>query len=75
MLYAEERTNYPLLLSVDDLGEGFRLVVQASLPIDPQRICELMCQAITGLVEALVEALRGYLESPIRGLEIVLPGC
>ena len=27
-LYGEERTNYPLTLSVDDLGEGFALTAQ-----------------------------------------------
>ncbi|MCI0998351.1 condensation domain-containing protein, partial [Pseudomonas corrugata] len=28
VLSGEERTNYPLMLSVDDLGEGFSLTVQ-----------------------------------------------
>ncbi|WVV46933.1 hypothetical protein THH46_17220 [Pseudomonas sp. NA13] len=28
MLSSEERTNYPLTLNVDDLGEGFSLTVQ-----------------------------------------------
>ncbi|MBI6824568.1 hypothetical protein YA0026_24355, partial [Pseudomonas syringae] len=34
-----ERTNYPLTLAVDDLGEGFALTVQATAGIDPQRVC------------------------------------
>ena len=39
---AEERTNYPFLISVDDLGEGFGLDVQVDGSLDPDRICELM---------------------------------
>ena len=34
----EERTNYPLTMSVDDLGEGFALTAQTDRRIDPQRI-------------------------------------
>ncbi|WP_408672869.1 condensation domain-containing protein, partial [Xenorhabdus szentirmaii] len=37
LLVTEERTNYPLTLSVDDLGEGFNLVAQAISGIDPTR--------------------------------------
>jgi amino acid adenylation domain-containing protein len=56
LLRAEERTNYPLMLSVDDLGEGFGLTAQAVASIDPQRICAYMCTALEGLVEALERA-------------------
>jgi amino acid adenylation domain-containing protein len=57
MIYGEERSNYPLALSVDDLGEGFWLtgqVMHASL--DPVRICGLVHRALEGLVEALETA-------------------
>ena len=37
-----ERTNYPLTLSVDDIGTSFRLVAQVQSPIDPQRVCYYM---------------------------------
>ncbi len=40
-LSAEERTNYPLTLSVDDLGEGFGLSLLASTQVDPQRVLRL----------------------------------
>ena len=50
---AEERTNYPLTLSVDDLGEGFLLTAQTQSPLDPERICAYMNVALEGLVEAL----------------------
>lgn len=52
-LYREDRTNYPLSLSVDDFGEGFGLKAQASAPVDPQRICDLMQTALQKLVGAL----------------------
>ncbi len=52
-LYGEERTNYPLVLSVDDLGEAIGLTAQVSAEIDPQRICELIQNALAELVRAL----------------------
>ena len=51
-----ERTNYPLTLSVDDLGDGFRLVAQVQSPIDPSGICQYMSTALDQLVTALEEA-------------------
>ena len=49
----EERTNYPLLLSVDDLGDDLRLVVQVLDTVDPVRVCEFMRTALLALVDAL----------------------
>ncbi|WP_198688448.1 non-ribosomal peptide synthetase, partial [Xenorhabdus lircayensis] len=53
LLATEERTNYPLTLSVDDLGEGFNLVAQAISGIDPTRVANYLVTAISGLIEAL----------------------
>jgi amino acid adenylation domain-containing protein len=53
LLGNEERTNYPLTLSVDDMGEGFRLIAQVSAGIAPQSICDYMHTALEGLVQAL----------------------
>ena len=36
VLARQERTNYPITLSVDDLGEGFALTAQTDRRIDPQ---------------------------------------
>jgi len=52
-LWGEERTNYPLVLSIDDLGDDFALTSQVSAPVAPERICELMVSAIAGLCHAL----------------------
>ncbi|WP_146052411.1 non-ribosomal peptide synthetase, partial [Pectobacterium atrosepticum] len=53
LLATEERTNYPITLSVDDLGEGFSLVAQTVSEIDPARIVNYMMTALRALVEAL----------------------
>ncbi|NVZ79960.1 AMP-binding protein, partial [Pseudomonas gingeri] len=55
-LASEERTNYPLALNVDDLGEGFRLTAMTAAQIGAQRICELMQHALQSLAEALEQA-------------------
>ena len=52
--YGEERTNYPLTMSVDDLGDRFRLKAQVlSASLDPARVCAFMHRALEGLVDAL----------------------
>ncbi|WP_166220679.1 non-ribosomal peptide synthetase [Pseudomonas atagonensis] len=56
MLGGEERSNYPLTLSVDDLGEGFALDVLAVAEIGAQRICSYMHTALEHLVSALEQA-------------------
>ncbi|MDR8368276.1 condensation domain-containing protein, partial [Pseudomonas sp. JL3] len=48
-----EGTNYPLTLSVDDLGEGFSLSVLALSEIGAQRIGDYMLTALESLVQAL----------------------
>ncbi|MEX0447230.1 amino acid adenylation domain-containing protein, partial [Xenorhabdus sp. SGI246] len=64
---AQERTNYPLTLSVEDLGDALGLTAQVVQPLDPKRICSYMQQALESLVEALEQAP----ETPIRALEIL----
>ncbi|UOA09648.1 amino acid adenylation domain-containing protein [Methylobacter sp. S3L5C] len=53
VISSEERTNYPLTLSVDDLGQGFGLTVQSIGGINPTRIAVYLRTAIEGLVTAL----------------------
>src|SRR5690606_21417948 len=62
-----ERTNYPLTLSVDDFGEGFRFVAQVQSPINPQRICDYMHTAL----EQIVTALKHSPAAPIRSLGVM----
>ncbi|MBK9394963.1 MAG: amino acid adenylation domain-containing protein [Uliginosibacterium sp.] len=66
-LGGEERTNYPLTLSVNDLGEGFVLTAQVQAPLDPQRLCGYMHTAL----EQLIAALENAPVTPVRGLDVV----
>uniref|UniRef100_UPI00068B5399 non-ribosomal peptide synthetase n=1 Tax=Andreprevotia chitinilytica TaxID=396808 RepID=UPI00068B5399 len=68
VLVAEERTNYPMTLSVDDLGQDFVLTAQGIQGIDAARIAGYMHTAIAGLVEALTEQP----DQPIRA-QAILP--
>ncbi|MGE7815668.1 amino acid adenylation domain-containing protein [Pseudomonas sivasensis] len=67
LLGGEERSNYPLTLSVDDLGEGFGLTVLALPRIGAQRLCEYMANA----VEHLVESLENTAHTPLNQLPIL----
>lgn len=50
---SQERTNYPITMSVDDLGEGLELKAQTDPRIEARRIVEYLLTAVTSLVEAL----------------------
>lgn len=52
-MHAEERSNYPLTLCIDDFGDAFSLTAQTAPGIDPQRICAYVQQALVHLVQAL----------------------
>src|ERR1700722_3583842 len=55
-LHAQERTNYPITLSVEDFGQELGLTAQVLSPLSPERICEFMHSALSALVQALEEA-------------------
>ena len=52
VVWSEERSEYPLVLSVDDLGASFQLTVQASDPVSADRVCALVRQALAELLQA-----------------------
>ncbi len=51
-IFAEERTSYPLILSVDDFGEGFALEAQVDESISAERVLAYMQTAVGELVKA-----------------------
>ncbi|MBC8943728.1 Amino acid adenylation [Xenorhabdus indica] len=63
----QERTNYPIVLSVEDFSEALGLTVQVVQPFDPERVCGYMQQALESLVDALEQAP----ETPVRALNIL----
>ena len=67
VLEGQERTNYPLSLNVDDLGEGFRLVAMTSADIGAARICGQMNQVL----EAMLTALEQQAELPLQRLPVL----
>ncbi|MFN9086678.1 MAG: AMP-binding protein, partial [Gemmatimonadaceae bacterium] len=68
-VHSEERTSYPLSLSVDDLDDDFRLTAQAVPPIVPDAVCALMHTAL----ERLVEALESAPVAPLGRLDVLPP--
>ena len=68
-LGGEERTNYPLNLSVEDFGEALGLTAQVVQPLPPEQVLGYMRQALESLAEALEQAPK----SPVRALEVLPP--
>ncbi len=66
-IHGEERTNYPVALSVDDWGEGFGLTAQVPASVGPERVCAMMHRAL----ESMVEALEAAPERPMDQLEVL----
>ena len=45
VLYMRERSNYPLSVSVDQVGTGFAITVAAVAPADPRLVCSMLATA------------------------------
>jgi len=63
-----ERTNYPIMVSVDDAGDAFTLTAQTDQRVDPERML--------GYLETALQSLTGALEhaQPIPALSVsILP--
>nr|UXB94986.1 non ribosomal peptide synthetase [Pseudomonas syringae] len=69
MLDSEERTNYPLCLSVNDYGDDLGLLIHSVESVNPHRLCAMTQCAL----EQLTEALAHTPHIPLSQLD-VLPG-
>jgi amino acid adenylation domain-containing protein len=67
ILSADERTNYPLTLSVDDFGKELSIRARVDAAVDPVRICDFMHVAL----EQLTSALEVAPDTPLRALAIL----
>ncbi|KDR39381.1 hypothetical protein BG61_33235 [Caballeronia glathei] len=67
VLHGDERTNYPLLLSVNDFSDDFELVVQADTRVDASRVASYMDCTLDALALALAKSPT----LPVRGLEML----
>lgn len=66
-LQNNERTNYPITLSVEDFGERLGLTALVVKTLSAERICAYMQQALESLVDALMVAPT----TPVSALEIL----
>ncbi|MEU9048781.1 AMP-binding protein, partial [Kitasatospora sp. NPDC048343] len=69
VVFAEERTNYPLAVFVDDFGNGFAFTVQSDAGIDPQLIHDLLLTA----TENLLTALETNPHTPLTDIPVLNP--
>ncbi|MER6563894.1 amino acid adenylation domain-containing protein, partial [Streptomyces sp. NPDC001027] len=70
-VYARERTNYPLSVSVNDTGESIALDVDAVAPVDPQAVGVLLRTATEQLVGALETALATGADQRLNTLPVL----
>ncbi|MGR3937352.1 amino acid adenylation domain-containing protein, partial [Streptomyces sp. BRA346] len=67
VLHSEERTNYPVVVSVDDAGTGFSITAQVDDRLDPERVCGLLLNAIQEISQALETAP----DAPVAEVEVL----
>ncbi|WP_189282489.1 condensation domain-containing protein, partial [Streptomyces atratus] len=71
-VFFEERTNYPLMVSVDDNGDRISLAVHAVAPIDPETVGRFLRTAAQNLVSALESALDGdHDDVPLSSVQVL----
>ncbi|MGW1659417.1 condensation domain-containing protein, partial [Streptomyces atratus] len=70
-VFTRERTNFPLMVSVNDNGDLFTLAVDAVAPIDPRVVGEFVRTAAGNLVSALESALDHDEDVPLSSVQVL----
>ena len=65
--FAQDRSNYPLGVSVDDTGTEFGLTADAVAPADPRQLCALLHTCLDNLVTLLDTAP----ETPLHAVRVL----
>uniref|UniRef100_A0AAU3H0S3 Non-ribosomal peptide synthase/polyketide synthase n=1 Tax=Streptomyces sp. NBC_01401 TaxID=2903854 RepID=A0AAU3H0S3_9ACTN len=67
LLAFRERTDYPLIVSVDDDGRALAFDVQAAASLDP----DLVTRLLHATAERVVDALEGAPDTPLADLDVL----
>ena len=67
MVFAAERTNYPLAMAVDDSGVGFVLTALGQTGVDAGQVCRYLQTAVAGLLDLLEHAP----QTPVQSLRVL----
>ncbi|MFF7588852.1 amino acid adenylation domain-containing protein [Kitasatospora purpeofusca] len=70
-VFTQERTNYPLSVSIEDIGVGFGLTVDAVGPMDAEGVGRLLGTMVEGLVPALEAAVGGGTDRALEELDVL----
>ncbi|MFE7044539.1 amino acid adenylation domain-containing protein, partial [Streptomyces atratus] len=71
LLSVRERTNYPLVVLLDDYGDRTEVAVDSVAPIDSRAVGTLVRTAAGNLVSALESALDGGPDVPLGSIEVL----
>ncbi|KAF9944135.1 hypothetical protein BGZ70_005007, partial [Mortierella alpina] len=67
IISGQERTNYPVAMSIEDYGSTLGLTAQVVQPYEPSRMCGYMQQALKNLAESLAQAP----DTPVQSLSVL----
>ncbi|HZM83278.1 MAG TPA: amino acid adenylation domain-containing protein, partial [Candidatus Limnocylindrales bacterium] len=70
-VFTQDRTNYPLTISIDDDGDRIDLAVDAVAAIDPQTLVGLLRTTAENLIAALECALEGAAELSLSAVQVL----